>query len=240
MGDDEQRHRVVFMGAGRVGKTSIIRRFLQNSFSNAYRETIEDLHCKDYNIQGTSVKVDFLDTSGDLAFPAMRRLSISTAHAFVLVYSVDDDRSFDTARSIRQQIKEQRSNYEALPCVVVANKIDLGPNRQKVSTAHVDSWLNEEGMTNSFVDVSAKTGTNIQQIFHKLLEQADIPEVKKLEPILRRRLSANSASLASMRERLRVQESSPKGFQRSRSLIRRSKPKVKESRDPTSSDCVIS
>lgn len=89
MGDDEQRHRVVFMGAGRVGKTSIIRRFLQNSFSAAYRETVEDLHCKDYNIQGTSVKVDFLDTSGDLAFPAMRRLSISTVSLiFDLFYCI--------------------------------------------------------------------------------------------------------------------------------------------------------
>ena len=53
----------------------------------------------------------------------MRRLSISTAHAFLLVYSIDDRSSFDEVRRLWEQIKEERSGYSELPCVVAGNKV---------------------------------------------------------------------------------------------------------------------
>jgi len=53
----------------------------------------------------------------------MRRLSISTAHAFLLVYSVDDRASFDEVRRLWEQIKEERTGYTELPCVVAGNKV---------------------------------------------------------------------------------------------------------------------
>jgi len=60
---------------------------------------------------------------GNLEFPAMRRLSISTAHAFLLVYSIDDRASFDEVRRLWEQIKEERTGYNELPCVVAGNKV---------------------------------------------------------------------------------------------------------------------
>jgi len=59
----------------------------------------------------------------NLEFPAMRRLSISTAHAFLLVYSIDDRASFDEVRRLWEQIKEERTGYTELPCVVAGNKV---------------------------------------------------------------------------------------------------------------------
>jgi len=53
----------------------------------------------------------------------MRRLSISTAHAFLLVYSIDDRASFDEVRRLWEQIKEERTGYNELPCVVAGNKV---------------------------------------------------------------------------------------------------------------------
>ena len=57
-------------------------------------------------------QVDFLDTAGDLQFPAMRRLSITNAQAFVLVYSVSDPNSFDIVKSIFEEIREIRSDFQ--------------------------------------------------------------------------------------------------------------------------------
>ena len=121
----DERHRVVAFGAGRVGKTAIVNRFLHGTFPEHYKQTVEDLHCREYDIKGAILKVDVLDTSGELSFPAMRRLSISTAHAFILVYSIDNSDSFEVVKQIWEQIKEQRSNFQDLPCVFVGNKDDL-------------------------------------------------------------------------------------------------------------------
>ena len=70
MSDAEQRYRLVVLGSGRVGKSSIIRRLLKDEFVEGYKATVEDLHCRDYDIDGTTIKVDILDTAGNLEFPA--------------------------------------------------------------------------------------------------------------------------------------------------------------------------
>jgi len=67
--------------------------------------------------------VDILDTAGNLEFPAMRRLSISTAHAFLLVFAVDNRQSFDEVCQLWQQIGDQRPNRDEIPCVIAANKV---------------------------------------------------------------------------------------------------------------------
>lgn len=57
-------------------------------------------------------KVDILDTSGDQQFPAMRRLSIATAHAFLLVYATTSGPSFLSIKNCFNEIREQRSDYQ--------------------------------------------------------------------------------------------------------------------------------
>ena len=235
MGDAEQRHRIVLLGAGKVGKSAIAMRILFGTFPEQYKETVEDLHPREYDIHGTILKVDILDTAGDLVFPAMRRLSIDTAHAFVLVYSIDNPCSFNEIKQIWEQIKEQRSGFRDIPIVVVGNKCDSECYRQ-VDRCDVQDWVESEGLGSNFLEVSAKENSGIWNIFEKLLDQANIPEVRKVEPILKRRLSEKSGPV---QNRLKVQDETR--HTRSRSLIRRNtKPKVKHTGDPNRNDCPIS
>ena len=157
----------------------------------------------------------------------------------MLVYAIDNRDSFLAIREIWEEIRENHTNYQDMPCVIVANKLDLEP-RRKVSSEDGREWACSEGMESAYMEVSAKEDCGIPQLFQTLLEQANLPSIRKLEPILKRRLSANSASLGPARERLRKQEES-KGLLRSRSLMRRSnKPKIKQSGDPSHNDCCIS
>jgi len=71
-------YRLVLLGSARVGKTSLVARFLGNHFNDAYTPTIEDFHRKFYRIRGETHRLDILDTSGNDPFPAMRRLSLMT------------------------------------------------------------------------------------------------------------------------------------------------------------------
>lgn len=59
-----------------------------------------------------SFQVDILDTSGDMQFPAMRRLSIATAHAFLLVYATTSAPSFASVRQCFDEIREQRADFQ--------------------------------------------------------------------------------------------------------------------------------
>ena len=67
------RIRLVVMGDICVGKSSIIKRFLYGQFDEEHRPTVEDLHSRDFELGGNTLKVDILDTSGEDQFPAMRR-----------------------------------------------------------------------------------------------------------------------------------------------------------------------
>lgn len=70
--------RLVLLGSSKVGKTSIVSRFLENRFDDKYTPTIENFHRKIYRIRGEAYRLDLLDTSGNNPFPAMRRLSLMT------------------------------------------------------------------------------------------------------------------------------------------------------------------
>lgn len=71
-------HRVVLLGAAKVGKTNILQRFLGGEFEEGYEPTTEDFHRKLFYIRGQAYQIDLLDASGERNFPAKRRLSILT------------------------------------------------------------------------------------------------------------------------------------------------------------------
>lgn len=75
-----------FYSSARVGKTSLVSRFLGGKFEESYTPTIEDFHRKLYRIRGEVHQLDILDTSGNHPFPAMRRLSFLTGKCFLFLY----------------------------------------------------------------------------------------------------------------------------------------------------------
>lgn len=143
MTDHEHRIRLVLLGGAGVGKSSIINRFLFSKYTDKYKSTVEDLYNRDYEIGRITLKVDILDTAGDFQFPAMRRLSIANAHAFLIVYCIDQTHSFDTVRQVIGEIKEQRTDFEEIPIVIAGNKMDLEIERQ-VFKEDVTDWIYRE------------------------------------------------------------------------------------------------
>ncbi|XP_061388293.1 ras-related protein Rap-2b-like, partial [Musca vetustissima] len=186
IGPTNARHKIVVMGAAKVGKTSIITQFLYNTFTTKYKRTIEEMHQGNFSIAGVSLTLDILDTAGSYEFPAMRALSISSADAFILVYDVTDATTFEEVRMIRDQIHETKGT-SAVPIVVVGNKIDLlteNSDLREVEYATTESVVTVD-WENGFAEVSAARNENITQVFKELLSQAKI--TYNLSPALRRR-----------------------------------------------------
>uniref|UniRef100_A0A1B6LP44 GTP-binding protein Rhes n=1 Tax=Graphocephala atropunctata TaxID=36148 RepID=A0A1B6LP44_9HEMI len=176
------RHKVVVMGAAKVGKSSLITQFLYGTFSDKYKRTVEEMHQGDFCVQGVGLTLDILDTSGAFEFPAMRALSISSADAFILVYSVADAASFEEARVIRELILETKGG--AVPIVVVGNKIDLADEKREVAMEMTESVVTVD-WENGFVEASAKENINVSKVFKELLVQAKVKY--NLSPALRRK-----------------------------------------------------
>ncbi|XP_045463895.1 ras-related protein Rap-1 [Harmonia axyridis] len=176
------RHKIVVMGAAKVGKSSIITQFLYSTFSPKYKRTVEEMHHGDFNVNGVHLTLDILDTAGSFDFPAMRALSISSADAFVLVYDVTDSSTFEEARTLRDLIHETKGT-SSVPIVVVGNKIDLMGNRE-IDTATTESVVTVD-WENGFVETSAKENQNVSKVFKELLLQAKLKY--NLSPALRRK-----------------------------------------------------
>lgn len=81
--------RIVVLGAPRVGKTSILRRYFRDGFVEEYNPTSEDFLRKLFRIRGETYQIDILDASSERDFPAKRRLSILTG-AYCLAFQFLD------------------------------------------------------------------------------------------------------------------------------------------------------
>ncbi|KAJ6220081.1 hypothetical protein RDWZM_005893 [Blomia tropicalis] len=178
----KERYRIVIMGSSAVGKTAIVEQFLYGSFPATHCSTVEELHKGEYEIAGGGyIPLEILDTSGSFEFPAMRRLAISTGDAFALVYSIDNQESFEMIKTIREMIINEKGGDPMPPIVVVGNKADLDESERQVKMELAEceciDW--EHG----FVECSAKENHNVVNIFSCMLLQARLKGTLNVEQL---------------------------------------------------------
>ncbi|ULU07030.1 hypothetical protein L3Y34_018661 [Caenorhabditis briggsae] len=161
-------YRVAVFGAGGVGKSSIVQRFVKGTFNENYVPTIEDTYRQVISCNQKNVcTLEITDTTGSHQFPAMQRLSISKGNAFILVYSVGNKQSFAELGPIVEMMKEEKGNaILSTPIMLVGNKKDEESKRD-VGTAAGQKIANLWGC--GFIETSAKNNENITELFEKLL-----------------------------------------------------------------------
>uniref|UniRef100_A0A8C8AG27 Uncharacterized protein n=1 Tax=Otus sunia TaxID=257818 RepID=A0A8C8AG27_9STRI len=124
MPEQSNDYRVVVFGAGGVGKSSLVLRFVKGTFRDTYIPTIEDTYRQVISCDKSVCTLQITDTTGSHQFPAMQRLSISKGHAFILVFSVTSKQSLEELKPIYQQIVQIKGSVESIPIMLVGNKCD--------------------------------------------------------------------------------------------------------------------
>ncbi|XP_071445507.1 GTP-binding protein Di-Ras2 isoform X1 [Hetaerina americana] len=171
MPEQSNDYRVVVFGAGGVGKSSLVLRFVKGTFRESYIPTIEDTYRQVISCNKNICTLQITDTTGSHQFPAMQRLSISKGHAFILVYSVTSRQSLEELRPIWDAIKETKgAELAGIPVMLVGNKCDEGEEggsarevRPEEGEAEAQRW----GC--NFMETSAKTNHNVKELFQELL-----------------------------------------------------------------------
>ncbi|KAL3309046.1 Ras- protein Rap-2b [Cichlidogyrus casuarinus] len=194
--------RVLFLGASKVGKSSIIQRFLKNKFEPKYTATVEDIHFRKFLVKDHLVPTEFVDTSGDFQFPVMLRLWMTKATAFVIVFSNDSAESLEEAKQLLEQVRVNREEETGrTPLVVVCNKSDLaGKESQMICEDKIMSWLLEKDLKPSqFVFASAKSNESVSKIFESLWNQNEASKTMEFDPFeVKRRMSVSTGEMPGM------------------------------------------
>lgn len=117
--------KVIVVGNGQVGKTSMITRFAKGIFTNEYKKTIGvDFLEKKLYLNSIGEEVTFLlwDTAGQEEYDAITRTYYKGAGACILAFSTTDRASFEAIESWHQKVTDECGS---IVMVLVQNKVDL-------------------------------------------------------------------------------------------------------------------
>jgi len=160
-------YKLVVVGGGGVGKSSLTIQFIQQHFVEEYDPTIEDSYRKQITIDGEIALLDILDTAGQDDYSAMRDQYMRGGEGFILVYTITSRLSFDEIQNLKDQVLRVKDRPK-VPFVLVGNKCDLEKDRQ-VATQEGSSLAASFGAP--FYESSAKTRVNVDEIFHAIVRE---------------------------------------------------------------------
>ena len=172
-----KRVKIVFVGDAGVGKTQIINRFMNNSFSDVYLETIVNSYHKTINSNGKIIKLQLWDTAGQEKYRSIIKPYYKNSNLIVLVYNINNLLTF---KSIPKWVDEVKAEtYKNTKFLLVGNKCDLEENEREVTTEEAKKYAEDNNM--KFIEVSAKTGKGISDnMFNSIIKELlkDVKEEK--------------------------------------------------------------
>ena len=156
--------KILTIGESGVGKTCVLRRFVENKFLKNHLATIGiDFKTKTLNINNQEIKLKIWDTAGQERFRNITTQYYKGADGIVLVYDVTDESSYEKIRDWMEQILSN-TQQEEIGLVLLGNKCDMEP---RVVTEDMGKKMAEE-LKISYYETSALTGQGIKEAFEEL------------------------------------------------------------------------
>lgn len=161
---------ILFLGNIGVGKTSIIKRYINNDYYNITCSTIGvDFFIKTIEKDNKIYKMHIWDAAGNEKFTPLLYSYYKESALAVLVYDISDTESFiEIENWINKYYTINNINKSIL---IVGNKCDL------IKKKHVSSEIGEQlaaKYNTKYIEVSSKLNLNIDELFNKIIENIDI------------------------------------------------------------------
>jgi len=171
--------KVVLMGDGSVGKTSLRLTYMGEGFRANYMITIgADFAVKRMELAGGhNVSIQIWDLAGQDHFKSVRSTFYRGSQGALAVYSTVERSSFDNIKNWLEEC--WKNSGKKIPIVLIGNKIDLRDQfienpamKSMIVTTEegqaLSDYIATQGTTSSFMETSAKTGVNVEAAFLEL------------------------------------------------------------------------
>ncbi|TQS37470.1 hypothetical protein Golomagni_02052 [Golovinomyces magnicellulatus] len=176
-----KKFKLVFLGEQSVGKTSLITRFMYDSFDNTYQATIgidflskvgfakkipaDGLFWQTMYLEDRTVRLQLWDTAGQERFRSLIPSYIRDSSVAVVVYDISNAKSFQNTRKWVDDVRGERGNDVII--VLVGNKTDLNDKRE-VTAAQGEEEAKKNNLM--FIETSAKLGHNVKNMFKRIAQ----------------------------------------------------------------------
>jgi Ras-related C3 botulinum toxin substrate 1 len=173
-GDDgDIRIKLVAVGDGAVGKTSLLIAYAKGTFPDTYIPTVFENYTAPIDHNGKKVLLHLWDTAGQEDYDRLRPLSYPGADIVLLCFSLVTEASFE---SVRDKWHPEVDHYiKNVPTILVGTKVDLREAKlpdpstgefHPVSNDQAEKMADEIG-SEKYMALSAKTGENLKNLFHE-------------------------------------------------------------------------
>ena len=158
--------KIIILGDIAVGKTSVINRFISNTFSDSYKTSIScEFQKKELDIDGeTGANLQIWDTAGEERFMAVTKQYYIDSHGVMVIYDLTNKETFVKMNKWIKDVKDNAPKDTVIMVIgnksdLISEKIDLGDEL----TPFKNEYLYRE--------VSAKNGNNVSLAFEELTQR---------------------------------------------------------------------
>jgi len=158
--------KILIIGDSGVGKTCLLLRFCENSFTTSHLATIGiDFKMKTIEVDGKKIKIQIWDTAGQERYKTITQTYYKGAMGIILSYAVNDAESFNNIENWMKQIKQHAS--EDVCKILIGNKCDM-PDRV-IPYEDGKKLADQYGI--HFFETSAKENLNVQEAFKSIAKE---------------------------------------------------------------------
>ncbi len=157
--------KLLLIGDSSVGKTSLLLRYTDNSFSDQYIATIGvEFKSKDITLNNNTYKIHIWDTAGQERYKSITKNFYKHAEGIIFVYDITKKETFDNLKNWISSAE----NEGDFKIIIVGNKLDM-ENEREVSIEQLKK-LAEKKNCQCF-ETSAKKNINIEKMFLSIIKE---------------------------------------------------------------------
>ena len=195
---EEDILKIVILGEGRVGKTSILSKYFNKKFDSNQKSTINpSFYEKKVNHNGKIVQLKFWDTAGQEQFDAISKIYYQNAVGALLVYDVT---IFETFQKVEKWVNTlQEVVGKDITFLIAGNKFDLADKQSlEKHSSSIDSYCNKEHCKHIYT--SAKTGYQVDEAFESLINSV-VSKVSTAPKQKKKKIEISSSNVEVQKEK---------------------------------------
>ena len=161
--------KLLVLGDSKIGKTSILERYVNKTFKDNYLVTIVmDIRIKRLQINNNNLNIHITDTAGQERFRSISKMQYNRTHGILIGFALNDRKTFESITYWVEQIYTNRGNNSEIGLVLFGNKCDDKENIE-VTDEEINDIKTKYKL--QYFSTSAKENIDVQNLFEYLIKE---------------------------------------------------------------------